>query len=277
MAADGATAVSGRVLTLDGRPLPGVTLDHRRRRQHRERSDGPVLAVAQDRRLPTAASFRFMASTASRPGRQYGFYEYGFTVPAGQTTVLPFTIWMPKLDTRHAVAIPSPTTREVVITTPYIPGLELHLPPKTTLRGEDGKPVTEVSLTPIPVDRPPFPAREERGLCSAVFHRATGWHLHSDDRQWPVRRMARVPELSAGGAWSARAVLPLRPGRQGLVCVRDRADWCRWPQGIPDPVDAVLCVDRCDVLDRELAAAEGASAGETASRKAIRSISARGY
>lgn len=53
--------------------------------------------------------------------------------------------------------MPSPTTREVVVTTPYIPGLELHLPPQTRLEGEDGRPVTQVSLTPIPVDRPPFP------------------------------------------------------------------------------------------------------------------------
>ena len=34
MAANGVTAVSGRVLTLDGRPLPGRHADHRRRRQH---------------------------------------------------------------------------------------------------------------------------------------------------------------------------------------------------------------------------------------------------
>jgi hypothetical protein len=45
----------------------------------------------------------------------------------------------------------------VVVTTPYIPGLELHIPPNTVLRGEDGKPVTQVSITPIPVDRPPLP------------------------------------------------------------------------------------------------------------------------
>src|SRR5262249_23088207 len=71
--------------------------------------------------------------------------------------VLPFTIWMAALDTRHAVTIPSPTTREVVVTTPYIPGLELHIPPRTVLRGRDGKPIRQVTLTPIPVDRPPFP------------------------------------------------------------------------------------------------------------------------
>jgi hypothetical protein len=96
-------------------------------------------------------------ATASRPGRQYGFFEYGTNVVPGQTAVLPFTIWMPRLDTRNTVRIPSPTLREVVVTTPYIPGLELHIPPQTVIRGEDGNPITEIGITPIPVDRPPFP------------------------------------------------------------------------------------------------------------------------
>src|SRR5439155_6537475 len=60
-------------------------------------------------------------------------------------------------DVAHQVTIPSPTTSEVVVTTPFIPGLELHLPPGTTITGRHGKPVTTVSITAIPVDRPPFP------------------------------------------------------------------------------------------------------------------------
>jgi hypothetical protein len=60
--------------------------------------------------------------TANRATRTYGFFEYGLTIALGRTTVLPFTIWMPKLDLAHQVTIPSPTAREVVVTTPYIPG-----------------------------------------------------------------------------------------------------------------------------------------------------------
>src|SRR5262249_15182990 len=94
---------------------------------------------------------------ASRPARRYGFFEYGVTVQAGVTNVLPFTIWMPKLDLAHQVTIPSPTTSEVVVTTPSIPGLELHWPAERRIRGEDGKPGTTVGITAIPVARPPFP------------------------------------------------------------------------------------------------------------------------
>src|SRR6185295_6327152 len=90
-------------------------------------------------------------------GRAYGFFEYGMTVEASRTTVLPFTIWMPRLDTRRVVRISSPTTQEVVITTPSIPGLELHIPPQTTIRDEDRNVVQEIGITAIPVDRPPFP------------------------------------------------------------------------------------------------------------------------
>jgi len=55
------------------------------------------------------------------------------------------------------VVLPSPTTSEVVVTTPFIPGLELHIPPNTVIRGHDGEVVREIGITPIPVDRPPFP------------------------------------------------------------------------------------------------------------------------
>ena len=74
-----------------------------------------------------------------------------------KTAPLPYTIWMPTIDTAHAVRIPSPTVKETVITTPRIPGLELHLPPNTVVTDHDGKVVREISITPIPVDQPPFP------------------------------------------------------------------------------------------------------------------------
>src|SRR5262249_51610046 len=80
-----------------------------------------------------------------------------FTLKSETTNVLPFTIWMPRLDAANEIALPSPTTRETVVTTPHIPGLELHLPSNAIVRGEDGRPVTRIGITPIPVDRPPFP------------------------------------------------------------------------------------------------------------------------
>jgi YD repeat-containing protein len=64
---------------------------------------------------------------------------------------------MPKLDMSHAVTIQSPTTAEVAVTTPRIPGLEVRIPAHTVIRDHEGRPVTQVSITPVPLDRPPFP------------------------------------------------------------------------------------------------------------------------
>ena len=155
MAPPGTTAISGQVLRLDGRPLADVTLELE---GHDTRSDrtGRFLLLLPD--VPAARhELEIDGRTANRPYRTYGTFEYGLDVAAGRTTVLPFTIWMPLIDTAHQVTIASPTTSETVIRTPYIAGLELHLPAGTVIKDDDGAVVRTVSITAIPVDRPPFP------------------------------------------------------------------------------------------------------------------------
>lgn len=151
----GETALAGQVLTLDGRPLPRVTLRLDADQIETDRTGRFLLtlhAAPQGRR-----QLFIDGHTANVGNRTYGLFEYGLTLKPGVTTVLPFTIWLPRLDLAHQVTIPSPTVTEIVIKTPYIVGLELHLPANTIIRGEDGRAVTHVGITPIPVDRPPFP------------------------------------------------------------------------------------------------------------------------
>jgi len=152
-AREGQTAVSGLVLTLDGRPLANVTLQIG---TNRTRSDGTGRFL-----LTSAASGHQVllidGTTANTPHKVYGLFEDGIDIKQGHTNVLPYTIWMPLLDMAHAVKIPSPTTSETVVTTPLIPGLELHLPPGTVIYDRQGKVVTQVSITPVPIDRPAFP------------------------------------------------------------------------------------------------------------------------
>ena len=62
-------------------------------------------------------------ATANRRGRSCGVFDYAVSIVAGRTKILPFTIWMPRLDTQHATPIPVPTTRDLVLTTPRVPGL----------------------------------------------------------------------------------------------------------------------------------------------------------
>lgn len=153
-APDGVTALAGQVLFLDGKAAEGVTL-----------RIGERVAVTDETGrflMPELSkghhTLQIDGHTADQPGHVYGFFEARITVNAdGQTTPLPFTIWMPRIDDQRAVSISSPTQSEVVVTTPHIPGLELHIPAGSVIRDRSGKVVTRVSMTPIPVDRPPFP------------------------------------------------------------------------------------------------------------------------
>ncbi len=162
LANPGETAVSGLVLTLKGQPLSDITIS----------VGGQTTRTDQTGRflLRTTAGHQVMiidGRTASRPGRVFGIFRAGVEVKASQTNVLPFTIWMPKLAMAQAVTIPSPNAQDIVVSTPQIPGLELHLPAGTVIRDLDGKPVTQLSITPVPTDRPPFPL--PTGLSVPVF------------------------------------------------------------------------------------------------------------
>jgi RHS repeat-associated protein len=155
MAPPGVTALSGQVLRLNGQPLADVTLQIGSRSTRTDRSGRFLLT-----RIPAGYQMLVMdGSTANRPGRTYGIFDYGVYPQAGRTKVLPFTIWMPLLDTRHATGIPVPTPHEVIVTTPRVPGLEVRIPENVILQTSAG-PLRWMSLTQIPVDRPPFPLPE---------------------------------------------------------------------------------------------------------------------
>ncbi|MEU4244099.1 RHS repeat-associated core domain-containing protein [Actinoplanes sp. NPDC026619] len=152
-ALSGATALSGRIRTLDDKPLPNVTVlvDGRR-----ELTDANGLFLVKDVR-PGHRVLRVDGSTANTPTRTFGLHDIGVDLAAGQTTVLPYTIWLSKLDMTHVVGFASPTRSEVTIETPAVPGLQVKLPAGTVVRDVSGKVVTQLGITAIPVDRPPFP------------------------------------------------------------------------------------------------------------------------
>jgi RHS repeat-associated protein len=151
----GTAALSGQTLRLDGRPLRNVTL-------HLEDTQVSAMSDASGRFLLTDAPAGHQilivdGASAGKRGKAYGLFEIGVDLAEGKTTALDYTIWMPRLDTAHERMIPSPTTEETVVTTPRIPGLELRLQAGTVIRDDEGNPVTHVSITAVPVDRPPFP------------------------------------------------------------------------------------------------------------------------
>jgi hypothetical protein len=152
-ASGGITALSGTVLRLDGGPLPGVTLGIGRRTATTDATGQFLLTRVR----PGDQELEIDGTTASTAESTYGRFEAPVSVKRGRTTALDFTIWMPKLDTAHAVHVDSPTTREVVVTSSLIPGLELVIPKGSVIRDVDGDVVNEITITPIPIDRTPYP------------------------------------------------------------------------------------------------------------------------
>lgn len=149
----GATALSGQVLKLNGWPLEHVTLEIDNRKVQTD-STGRFLL----RDIKAGQHVLWIdGSTANHADAVYGVYPVRVTIAPGKTNALGYTVWMTRLDVAHAVNIPSPTKTETVVTTPNLPGVELHLPANTVIRDRYGKVVRQVTITPIPLDKPPFP------------------------------------------------------------------------------------------------------------------------
>jgi RHS repeat-associated protein len=149
----GETALAGQVLKLNGKPLAHVLLQIEDKQAY---SDGTGRFVIEN--VTSGHHAMVIDGSAANHGNvEYGIYDDGVDVQAGQTNVLSYPIWMTPLDRQHEVTIPSPTTSEFIVTNPSLPGLELHLPPNTVIRDRNGKVVTRLSITPVPVNQPPFP------------------------------------------------------------------------------------------------------------------------
>ncbi len=173
----GVTALAGQVLRLDGRPLSRVTLEMEGRET---RTDGTGrFLLLLDGLVTGEHTLEIDGHTANRPGRTYGFYEARISLTAGQTTALPFTIWSPLIDTAHQITVPSPTPAETVVSTPLIPGLELHLPAGTVIRGEDGQVVRTLTITPVPLDRTPFPLPQDATFTMYFTIQPGGAYVHT--------------------------------------------------------------------------------------------------
>ena len=150
----GTTAISGQVLTLDGKPLRNVTLQVEGISTQTDKTGRFLLSVGG---MSGKCTLVIDGTSANHGNKAYGLFQWLMDVKPSVTNVLPFTIWMPLLDMEHAVTIPSPTTQQTIVSTPVIPGLELVLPPNTVIKDRNGNVVHQLSITPIPLDRTPFP------------------------------------------------------------------------------------------------------------------------
>ncbi len=185
----GVTALAGHVLTVEGRPLRNVSV---RVGQVSGRTDGAGRFLLAGVKTGKGVLVVDGAAASSR-GRWFGVFHIKVEPAKGRTTVLPFTIWMQRLDTAHTVKFPSPTTRETVLTTPKVPGLEVRLPAGSVVRDGAGKVVTELGITPIPIDRSPFPL-PKNGIVPVYFTvQPGGTYVFPDGAQIIYPNYTRLP------------------------------------------------------------------------------------
>ena len=156
--ASGQTTLSGRVLSTESEPIMGATVSLDGKTATTDAAGGFLLtAVTAGVDRPLMVDGR----TASAPNRTYPLIIEPATVVAGQANVIPFSFYLPAIDTQFEVEVVPGQMTEVM--NPRVPGLEMMIPPDAHLRNRDGSPVARVSITPLAVDRTPAPLPDDVG------------------------------------------------------------------------------------------------------------------
>jgi RHS repeat-associated protein len=154
-APSGVTALTGQALVIDGTPLAGVQLSIEGTHAT-ARTDRTGRFLLKDD-VPSGHHVLDVDANQTASPLQYGTYKVGVDISDGETTALDYKLWMTSLDPAGDAPVKSPTDRETVLTTPRIPGLEVHVPAGSVITDADGHRLKSLNLTAIPVDRPPFP------------------------------------------------------------------------------------------------------------------------
>jgi RHS repeat-associated protein len=152
-AAASQTALSGQVLRLNGMPLSGVSVSVGTLSTMTDASGRFLLSGV----APGAVEFKVDGTGVVNGGRHYTAHYLFTTIQKGRTNVLPYPVYLVRVDPASEVTISSPADHDIILTHPSIPGLEVKIPQGAVIRDPEGRIVTKVSLTPVPIDRPPFP------------------------------------------------------------------------------------------------------------------------
>lgn len=147
------TTLIGQVRQIDETPVANVTVSIG---DIHVRTDTRGVFVLQN--VPAGRQPVFVdGDSASYDTVHYGRFEVGADVKAHAITHMPFVMYLPRILPRDDITLPAPTTREVVLTHPDMPGLELHVPAGAVFKDRNGHVLTHIALVPTPVDHAPFP------------------------------------------------------------------------------------------------------------------------
>ncbi|MGW4423233.1 RHS repeat-associated core domain-containing protein [Streptosporangium sp. NPDC004631] len=194
----GQTTLSGHVRTVDGRALPRAAVQLGEVRGRTD-AQGRFLLIG----VPAGTHTLIVdGGPAGHRGVRYGLFEIKVEVTAGQTSVLPYTVWMQQLDTQHMVRFASPSTTETVLRTPKIPGLEVRIPAGSVIRDRNGKVVTELGITPIPIDRPPFPLPKNGVVPTYFTVQPGGTYIFPEGAQIIYPNYTKLPSGTRVNFWN---------------------------------------------------------------------------
>ncbi|WP_284384661.1 DUF6531 domain-containing protein, partial [Dyella flava] len=149
----GATALIGQVRQIDETPVANVEVSI---------GDQVVKTDAQGvfvlKGLAAGRQQVFVdGGSAGHGDIKYGRFLVGADVKAKTVTHMPFVMYLPRILPRDEITLPAPTTREVVLRHPDMPGLELHIPAGAVFKDRNGHVLTHIAIVPTPVDHAPFP------------------------------------------------------------------------------------------------------------------------
>lgn len=151
----GTTALIGQVRQIDETPVANVEISIGDGDQ-KVKTDAQGVFVLKD--LSAGHQDVFVdGGTASHGDLKYGRFVVGADVKAKAISHMPFVMYLPRILPRDEITLPTPTTREVVLTHPDMPGLELHVPAGAVFKDRNGNVLTHIALVPTPVDHAPFP------------------------------------------------------------------------------------------------------------------------
>ncbi|WP_231636347.1 RHS repeat-associated core domain-containing protein [Burkholderia sp. MSHR3999] len=149
----GTTALIGQVRQIDETPVANVDVSVG---NLKVKTDAQGVFVLSG--LPAGRQEVFVdGRSASHGNVQYGRFLVGSDIKANTIDHMPFVMYLPRVLPRDEIALPSPTTRELVLTHPEMPGLELHIPAGTVFKDHEGHVLTHIAIVPTPVDHAPFP------------------------------------------------------------------------------------------------------------------------
>ena len=151
--AKGSAALIGQVRQIDEKPVANVEVSVGDIKTHTDARGVFVLAG-----LPAGKQEVFVdGRTASHGDLRYGRFLVGADIQAKTIGHMPFVMYLPRVLSRDEIALPSPTDREVVLSHPDLPGLELHVPAGTVFKDREGHVLSHIAIVPTPVDHAPFP------------------------------------------------------------------------------------------------------------------------